>query len=331
MARKGILLYSGGLDSLLAGKVLLEQGIEIASVQFISPFKPLDDDPSLSAAARHARNIGLPLRFVRCGREYMDMVKNPLHGYGKNMNPCIDCKIHFLREAKKMMEAQGASFVATGEVVGQRPMSQMRHMLNHIEKESGLEGNLLRPLSAKLMKETNAEKSGIVDRTSLLAINGRSRGAQMELAARYGIAEYGAPAGGCLLTDAPIARRVKDLFRFVPGFSMTDVYLLAVGRHFRLRENLKIIVGRSEVENRELEKYRHEADCFAVPEFKGPALYARGGFTGNDLETLAGMCARYGKPEPENNTLLCTLADGTEIKCPCLEKIDDDVLDKLRI
>ncbi len=294
MEKKGILLYSGGLDSLLAGKLLLDQGIELIGMHFLLPFVAPDSHPEESVAARHAAQIGLALRHIRLGREYMEMAKDPPHGYGKKMNPCIDCKIYLLKKAREAMLAEGASFVATGEVVGQRPMSQMKHMLNHIEKESGLKEYLLRPLSARLMKPTLAEKNGIVDRDLLLGISGRSRSVQAGLAAEYNIKEYATPAGGCLFTDAFIAPRIKDLFEHVPDFSMVDSYLLGLGRHFRLHENLKIIVGRNESENIELEKYRDEADAYIAPQFKGPSVFMRGSASDDDYRLTGAIIARYG-------------------------------------
>ena len=166
--KKGIHLYSGGLDSIVSAKLLLDQGIDLIGLHFVLPFFPLDYDPSTSHSSEIARQIGLKLRYIRCGEDYMAMAKNPSHGFGKQMNPCIDCKIFFMKKAAEIMKEEGAAFVSTGEVVGQRPMSQMKNMLNHLIHETELEGKLLRPLSAKILKETDAEKEGIVDRNLLL-------------------------------------------------------------------------------------------------------------------------------------------------------------------
>ncbi len=296
MGARGILLYSGGLDSLLAGRLLMEQGVEMSGIMFILPFRAPDFSPEEDRPARIARDNGIPLRFFRCGREYMEMVKNPPHGYGKRSNPCIDCKIYFLRKAGELMASEGASFVATGEVVGQRPMSQMKHMLRHIEIESGLKDRLLRPLSARLLPPTGVEREGLVDRERLLGISGRGRSAQMELARTMGIAEYASPAGGCLFTDPQIARRVRDLLDHVPDFDMVDMYLLSVGRHFRAGEGLKFIVGRNETENTELEKYASGADLMLLPDFNGPVVFARGSVGEGDVRLLASVAARYGRP-----------------------------------
>jgi tRNA-specific 2-thiouridylase len=302
--RRGILLFSGGLDSLLAARVLLDQGIELIGLHFLLPFTPPDSDPKELSVSQRASLMGLSLIHYRCDREYMEMVRHPPHGYGKNMNPCIDCKIYFLERARELMEEENASFVATGEVVGQRPLSQMKHMMNHIEKSSGLKGFLLRPLSAKLLAPTRAEADGIVDRNALLNISGRSRKIQMKLVARYKITEYSSPAGGCLLTDKNMSKRLMDLFSYIPDYTMTDVYLLTVGRHMRINKSLKIIVSRNERENIELEKYRESADGFIVPDFKGPSILAKGVIDDNDIGFIGSIMLRYRNRLDKNNRIV---------------------------
>ncbi len=329
--RKGILLYSGGLDSLLAAKILLDQGIELIGLNFVLPFVPPDYNLNELKPAIYAESIGLPLRYFRCEHEYMEMVKDPPHGHGKNMNPCIDCKIYFLRKAREIMEEEDASFVATGEVVGQRPMSQMKHMLNHIEKECGLGGNLLRPLSAKILKPTKAETDGIVDREALFAINGRSRNAQMELANKFNIEDYSSPAGGCLLTDKNIAGRVRDLLEKHPNYNMIDVYLLTIGRHYRLHDNAKVIVSRNENESIVLEKYRDSSDGFILPEFKGPSIYVKGTLCDDDYELLSSIIRRYGKCDNDDEKIVLEKSDSSTIAIPVIKAISDNILDKLRI
>ena len=306
MRARGILLYSGGLDSLLAGRLLLEQDVEVSGIMFVLPFAAPDYRPEYSPQARFARDNSIPLRFFRCGREDMEMVKAPPHGYGKRSNPCIDCKIYFLRKAGELMESEGASFVATGEVVGQRPMSQMKHMLRHIENESGLKGRLLRPLSAKLLP-------------------------QMDLARTMGITEYASPAGGCLFTDVQIARRVRDLLDRIPDFDMTDVYLLSLGRHFRAREDLKFIVGRNEGENAELEKYASGADALLVPEFKGPVVFARGAVGDDDVRLLSSIVARYGKPSGADDRLTLFKKGLRDREVTAGEPAEDDTIRRLLI
>ncbi len=331
MTRKGILLYSGGLDSLLAGKLLLDQGIDLIGIHFILPFTAPDIDPEELKPSALARTIGLPLIHRRCDREYMQIVRSPAHGHGKHINPCIDCKIFFLKKAAEAMRAEGAAFVATGEVIGQRPMSQMKNTLRLIEKESGLEGMLLRPLSARLLKPTKAEIEGIVDREKLLDITGRGRKSQMALAGQFGIEDYSPPAGGCLLTDRFIAQRVRDLLDHHETYSMPDVYLLTIGRHFRLNESTKFIVSRDEAENIELEKYRKSADYFFTPAFKGPAALALGPLGEEDFSTIAGVLARYGKTTT-GEPYITIYRHGEELlTLPAPGPVDDSVLDTMRI
>ncbi len=304
LSKRGILLFSGGLDSLLAARLLLDQGIELIGLHFLLPFTPPDIDPEELSSSHRATLMGLSLIHYRCDKEYMELVRHPPHGYGKNMNPCIDCKIYFLKRARELMEEKNASFVATGEVVGQRPLSQMKHMLNHVEKASGLKGFLLRPLSAKLLKPTVAETDGIVDRNALLNISGRSRKVQLELAARHQISDYSSPAGGCLLTDKNISKRLMDLFRYIPDYTMTDVYLLTIGRHIRINKSLKIIVSRNEGENIELEKYRESADGFIVPDFKGPSILVKGVIEDDDVNFIGSIMLRYRNKSDKNNRIM---------------------------
>ncbi len=331
MIRRGILLYSGGLDSLLAAKILMDQGVDIIGYHFILPFAAPDADPEIMKPSILARRISLPLRHIRCGRDYMEMVKNPPHGRGKNINPCIDCKIFFLRRAAAALEEEGASFVATGEVAGQRPMSQMKHMLIHIEKESGLQGKLLRPLSAGILRPTEAERAGIVDREKLLSLSGRGRKPQMELAAHYGITDYASPAGGCLFTDSNFSLRVQDLLDNHPDYSMTDVYLLTIGRHFRPHSGCRFIVPRNEEENRKLEKYQSLADYFFTPAFKGPSVYGIGVFNREDSALVCSVIARYGKPH-EGEPIIYRSSPGEETVALGPGRPAEDVhLEKIRI
>lgn len=328
---KGILLYSGGLDSLLSAKILLDQNIDLIGLHFVLPFVPPDCNLTELSSYSHAKQVGLSIISLKCDKEYLNMVENPLHGYGKCINPCIDCKIHFLKKAKVVMNERDASFVATGEVVGQRPMSQMKHMLNHIEKASELKGYLLRPLSAKLLKPTEAEKSGLVDRDRLYAINGRSRKQQMELADKYNITEYSSPAGGCLLTDKYISRRLKDLFKYHSDYNMIDVYLITVGRHYRLHKNAKIIVSRNEKENIELEKYREYANYFIIPEFKGPLLFVKGRLAGKDISYISSIMRRYGSIDKGDWIVKVYKKRAKPFIRIANETIKDEDLEKIRI
>jgi len=328
---KGILLYSGGLDSLLAAKLLMEQDIELTGLHCILPFYPAEMNPDELESSVSAKEIGLKLVYYRCGKEYIEMVKNPPHGYGKNINPCIDCKIFFMKRAAELMTELKADFVATGEVVGQRPMSQLKHTLIHIEKNTGIKGRLLRPLSAKILEPTIPELEGKVDRNRLLDISGRGRKRQMELAAHYGIKNYSHPAGGCLFTDSFFASRVRDLFKNCNYCNTNDFYLLKIGRHFRLNDNLKIIVSRNEAETMELEKLHGESDCFFRPEFKGPSVFARGRIASEDIKTINSIIARYGKCSPEENSITLTYKSDKTEKSASPEPIDDSRLNLMRI
>lgn len=307
MSHKGIVLYSGGLDSLLTAKLLMNQGIDVTGFHCILPFVPRDFVPEKSGHVRLAYQIGLPLVFYKCGSEYLNMVRNPAHGRGKHINPCIDCKIFFIKKAAEYMKETGADFVATGEVVGQRPMSQLKHTINHIANVTGLNGRLLRPLSAKLLKPTVVEEQGIVDRSRLLDISGRGRFRQMELAKELGITEYASPAGGCLMTDAAISRRMDDLFAHTESCTAEDTWLLTVGRHFRLNESQKLIVARNEAEGRELKKLASVCDAFFEPEFKGPPAMLCGHLTDEAASFAVSVICRYGKPESEPGKILITV------------------------
>ena len=331
MEKKGILLYSGGLDSLLAAKLLLDQGIELLGLYCILPFVPPDIDPETLEAGKLAAQIDLPLVYHRLGRDYLDIIKNPPHGYGKEMNPCIDCKIHFMKKASDLMRAENAAFVATGEVVGQRPMSQLKNTMRHIEKESGLTDYLLRPLSARLLSPTRAERDGIVNREQLLDLNGRGRKSQMTLAREYGITHYISPAGGCFFTDPNIAKRVHDLVEHYPGFTPTDVYLLTTGRHLRMNPSAKIIISRNSDENDILERYRDNADYFIVPSFTGPLAHVTGTLDKSTMKLAAGLVARYGKTEKGSCSIEIFGADGKSRLVDAPGATDDTLIDTMRI
>lgn len=297
---KGVILVSGGLDSLLAAQVLIEQGLDITGFHCILPFVDPDYNPLDLSVAKLASQIKLPMVFHRCESEYIDIICNPAHGYGKYANPCIDCHIYFIKQAAVFMKEINADFVATGEVVGQRPMSQMRHTLNHIEKATGLQGRLIRPLSAKLLKPTIPETEGIVNRDMLLSINGRSRREQLELVGKYNIPEFASPSGGCLFTDKYISNRVKDLI--VHHFPITayDFYLLTIGRHFRINVKAKIIVARNELETNNLFIHSQTADYYFIPEFKGPTVYVKGCIENGEIDIIGSIILRYSKTKSDS-------------------------------
>ncbi len=249
---KAIALLSGGLDSTLAMKLIKDQGIEVIALNFTSPLCTCSSkDSGCSAAAKSAKEFGVPLKVISKGMDYFKMVENPKFGYGSNMNPCIDCRIYIFKKAKALMEKEDASFLISGEVVGQRPMSQKKNILRLIEKEAEVEDILLRPLSAKILPPTLPERMGWVDREKLLGISGRGRKEQMELA-KEGNIDYPCPAGGCLLTDKFIANRVRDLFKYKKDYTTEDIRLLKTGRHIRVSEKVKIIIARDESEGLKL-------------------------------------------------------------------------------
>ena len=328
---KGIVLFSGGLDSLLAARVLMDQDLEIIGYHCILPFVAPDLRTDELDPVKIAVQIHLPVRTHRCGSEYIDIIRNPPHGYGKHANPCIDCHIYFIKKAAEYMREVGADFVATGEVVGQRPMSQMKHTMNHIEKVTGLKGRLVRPLSAKLLKPTQPEIDGIINRDLLCGINGRSRKVQFDLAVKYNIHEYSSPSGGCLFTDTNIAKRVKDLLLWHVDVQIHDLYLLTIGRHFRISEKAKAIVSRNEDENNELIKYKDKADYFFLPEFKGPSTYVKGSISENEIIEIGEIVCRYGKTKPDNSSVVVYRNEILLKKIVPTASISDEKLERLRI
>jgi tRNA-specific 2-thiouridylase len=289
---KALSLFSGGLDSILATRLILSQGVDVEAINFANLFCSCKEE-NKCGAAEAAEQLGAPLKVVSVGNEYLRIVRKPKHGYGKNMNPCIDCRIFMLRKAKKYAKEIGAAFIFTGEVLDERPMSQHFKALRIVEEESGLKGRLLRPLSAKLLPETVIERKGVVNRDKLLGIRGRSRKPQIRLAEEFNIAYYPCPAGGCLLTCKEFATKLRDLFRHRKRCSMADVALLKVGRHFRFGEN-KIIVGRNEAENKILTINKARNDYyFEVPDFSGPITVLQGLKTKKAIEVAAALTAFY--------------------------------------
>jgi tRNA U34 2-thiouridine synthase MnmA/TrmU len=288
---KAVALLSGGLDSTLAVKLVLDQGIDVEAVNFVSPFCLCRKGGC--GALEVAKNLNIPLKTITVGEEYLRIVRKPKFGYGKNMNPCIDCRIFMLKKAKKYAEEIGASFIFTGEVLGQRPMSQHRKTLGIIEKEAGLKGKILRPLSAKLLPPTEVEKKGLVSRETLLGIEGRSRKKQIRLAQELKVTEYSCPGGGCLLTYREFTSKLKDLFERKKRISLKDVRLLKVGRHFRFGKN-KIIVGRNEAENGLLLQMKMTNDyCFEAQDTGSPITLLQGPKTRIAIKRAAELTVYY--------------------------------------
>ncbi|MDI6845503.1 MAG: hypothetical protein QME28_05125 [Candidatus Saccharicenans sp.] len=266
---RALLLLSGGLDSVLAGKLLEEEGVEIVGLTFRSPFFGARE------ALRVAREQGWPLIVVDITEEQIQIVENPRYGYGRNLNPCIDCHGQMAKIAGELLSRYQADFVATGEVLGERPKSQNRQALGLVEKLSGIRGKLLRPLSARLLPETEPEKQGLIDREKLLDISGRSRKRQMELAEKYGLREYPTPAGGCLLTDPGFSARARQLREWRGRLIPEDIEIIKCGRLFFVEEAL-IVIGRDEKENGKIIQRSLESDILVTTYgFKGPLAAVR--------------------------------------------------------
>ncbi|TKB25294.1 thiamine biosynthesis protein [Desulfopila sp. IMCC35006] len=312
---KGLSLFSGGLDSILATRVVMEQGIEVEAIQFVTPFFNYDilaDIPAHKSKMLDQYGIYVEVEDISPG--YLRLLHNPAHGFGKNFNPCIDCKIMMFARAKQLLAEKGASFLISGEILGQRPMSQRRDTMNVIERDSGTKSILLRPLCAQLMQETAVEAAGLVDRSKLLAMNGRSRSPQIELAAKYGITDFPSPAGGCILADPILSKRIAQ---FYAGDSVLqsaeicvpDIRALLVGRQFILPGGGWLIVGRDEKDNNKLEKLIQAEDArLEMEEWPGPlAVLKKAGSQYPDHEKLeidlqlaAALVVRYGRKLPEN-------------------------------
>jgi tRNA U34 2-thiouridine synthase MnmA/TrmU len=280
-------LLSGGLDSRLAACVLREQGIEVHGVVFESPFF------SSAAARKASEQLGLPLHVLTFTDDIIGLVEHPPHGFGGEMNPCIDCHARMLRRAGALMEELGFQFLGTGEVLNQRPMSQNMASLALVARESGYPDLIVRPLSARLLPETRPEREGWVDRSRLLDLQGRSRKPQMKMAARFGITEYPTPAGGCLLTEPNFAARLRDLRKHEGIRDMRAIEQLRFGRHFRLGPRTKVIVGRNQQDNDWLESNAGNDVVMAVEDVPGPTALIHGEASEETIGTAASICARY--------------------------------------
>ncbi len=289
-------LLSGGLDSTLAIRVIQEQGIEVIALNFVTVFCRCTSHGSCKLeAVKVSEKFGIPIKVINTTESFLELVKKPKYGYGKNMNPCIDCRINIFRIAGEYMREIGADFIITGEVLGQRPMSQRKEAMRIIDREANLIGLVLRPLCAKHMEPTIPEKSGLVDREKLLNIRGRSRKDQIQLADVFQIKDYPCSAGGCLLTDPEFANRMRDLINTCDA-NVNDVNLLKVGRHFRFDSETKVIVGRNEDDNAKIDTLSREGDVLLnLVDMPGPLTLMRGEITDEKIQTAARLTARYGK------------------------------------
>ncbi len=313
MQRKAIALVSGGLDSMLAVKVIQEQGITVEGVNFYTGFcveghthairKKDAKKEKRNSALWVAETLGIKLHIVDISEEYKDIVLNPKHGYGQNLNPCLDCKIFMVNQANLMInrarelaDSEGFDFIITGEVIGQRPKSQRKETMPIISRESGAEDRLLRPLCAKNLPATLPEIEGWVDREGLYDFGGRTRKPQMALAKKFGLDDYAQPAGGCcFLTDESYSKKLADLWqaRNERDYELDDIMLLKVGRHIRPQAHYKLIIGREEGENNFLEGYRHEFHSIRITSHSGPLTLIDGTPNDEELAFAASIAARY--------------------------------------
>jgi len=310
---KCVALISGGLDSMLAARVMLDQGVHVEGINFYTGFcveghtqairREAREKPKRNNALWVAEQLGIKLHIVDVIEEYKDVVINPKHGYGANLNPCLDCKGFMVGKAREWMETHGFDFIVTGEVLGQRPMSQRRDTMPVVARESGAFDRLLRPLCAKLLPPTLPEREGWVSRDRLLDFNGRSRKPQMALAAQFNLNDYAQPAGGCcFLTNQQYSHKLTDLWqaRGERRYELEDILLLKVGRHLRPRPNFKLIVARDDGENNFLMGFRHRYTQLFVASHPGPLALIDGEPSADDLHLAARLTARFGKSREAN-------------------------------
>lgn len=334
MKRKAIALLSGGLDSTLAVKMMLDMGIDVEALNFTSPFCTCTSKNSgcKSEAVRVAQEFNIPIKVVHKGLDYLEIVRNPQHGYGKGVNPCVDCRIYLLRKAKEYMQEIGADFIITGEVLGQRPMSQRRDSLRVIERESGLEGLLLRPLSAQHFDPTIPEREGWVDREKLLAIKGRSRHELFQLADELDVKNYPCPAGGCLLTELSFVPKIRDIFDHTVELNLRDFRMLKIGRHFRIAKRTKLIIGRDESDNKLLETavQPDETSLFWL-DGNTPHGVIMGPQDEASLDLSCRILLRYTRAEAGSTCRVSVVRNGQETIRPVVNDSDEAMISKYRI
>ncbi len=319
-------LLSGGLDSILAVKVLEAQGIEVVGLSFITPFF------GAKLAEKAAGDLKIELIIQDITVPHFEMLKNPEHGYGKTMNPCIDCHALMLNIAGKIMQEQGYDFIFTGEVLDERPMSQNRRSLEVVARSSGYADYILRPLSAKLLEPIKPETEGKIDREKLLNIRGRSRRPQIALAKEFNVIEYPNPAGGCLLTDKGFSNRLKELLSKNGQPDKRDLQLLSVGRHFRLGDNHKLVLGRDQSENKRIQDSYLENDyLLTVKDIPGPSCLLIGSSNGIELfiEKAAQICAAYS--DTKENEQYVVIAEHKQQTKEVLVSVDRNDRTELRI
>ena len=330
---RALALFSGGLDSQLAVRLMQVQGIAVTALHFISPFfGEGKEDCGKYRAHVAAEALGVPLIIHSLGREYLEMIRAPRHGYGKAVNPCVDCHAWMFRVAKGLMPELDADFVVSGEVLGQRPMSQRRDTLRVVERESGLTGLLVRPLSALSLPPTVPEQEGWIDRERLFAITGRSRKMQMRLAEELGIREYPSPAGGCLLTEVSYAAKIRDLFTHNPVLDPRDFRLLRIGRHFRLGPHTKLVVGRREADNQLLDQsLRPGMVLLRWLDGGSPLGVVVGEVDDELLENAAKILLRYTRAAGGEECRVVVIREGIEEILPVRNDYGESQVELLRI
>jgi tRNA-specific 2-thiouridylase len=330
---KAVALFSGGLDSTLAILVMLRQDIKVTAITFLNHFGC--DTSDRSSCSKNpfsaSEQFGFDVKLSHLSERFLEIVKRPKYGHGKNMNPCIDCRILMLREARQLMQMTGSDFIITGEVLGQRPMSQRKNSFPMIDKEANLKGYILRPLSAKLLNITIPEEKGLVDREALHDFSGRSRKPQIALAKEFGLTDYPAPAGGCLLTEPNYSYRLQELLyhKKDPGFR--DINLLRIGRHFRFSPDCKIIVGRNKSENEVLLSMTDKDDhILRVEGYGSPITAAIGNVNENALLIAASLCARYSDAK-NLASVDVTVSEGGNRFCLTVSPAYDELISQYRI
>lgn len=324
----GLGLISGGLDSLIASLILKLQGIEVVGLNFKSPFCICDKALKNSECGLNLyyEKLGINLLLAQKEDDYLGIIHHPKYGYGKNLNPCIDCRIYILKKAKEYAKRIEADFVFTGEVLNQRPKSQNLKALNIIEKEAALEGRLLRPLSALLLKPTILEEKGLIDRSRLLGIKGRSRKIQLELARKYGLLNEYFACGGCLLTDKRFSNRMRDYLEFNNNHTMKDIHILNYGRHFRYN-NSKIIVGRNEFENNILIRIKNIDDLIMeAKDVPGPTTIIQGKIDENIIKFAAKLTLRYSDIKESHGLIIYGKSTHSLNNQIMIEKENDEIL-----
>lgn len=322
---KAVSLLSGGLDSTLATKMIKDMGIEVIALNFTSPFCQCGGkhkDGCKHKAQEMAEQLGVELKMLNTSAEFIEVIKHPKYGYGSGANPCIDCRILKFKTAKKYMEEIGASFIITGEVVGQRPMSQNYRAMDIIEKESGLEGLIVRPLCAGHMKPSIPEINGWIDRAKLLSIEGRSREKQLDMVEEFKIENHACPAGGCLLTDKNFSMKIRDL-RKSDMLTLPNARLFVYGRYFAVTDSFKMAVGRDEAENKLVQNFASPGDLLIIPSSKGPSAIGRGNLSEVNIKTALGIIAHYCKKDMEQDLAYTVLpGEMKTIKADVVEAVD---------